>query len=1100
MPQFADPASTPPDPVELQQRRREIHRGLQRSFYAVLSVSALVGLLVLAAVWLSRQSQERASEAQTARQRAEVSAVEARRALSRLWDIGSSAAAVQRKTRHEGQRTASLRIIAEAASFRPSRQLRDEALSALLLPDVGGKIAWHPEDGNDVAGTYDASFEHFILNDDHGHAIVRFSTNGSVQMDEPGLGQGGVQFWQFSPDGRLAAITFKGGEIGVWDWRRKALVARFPSVEPPEWAEPSFDFTPDGQRLWVIASSHLLREYSIETGLPGNSVELENAARSVRLSPSGKLAAVACGKDLEVWDLSSRERRATLALTNVIWRLAWQPGEERLAIGCYGSLWLWEVGAPAAVSLREDFDAMTVVFFNADGDLLFVSGWNHAPQVWDIRNRRVLLELDSFDALQLSPDQTRLAVGRGRVGYGIHQYLPPVGLRNWPSPPSLGQQAGGDFDPRERWVLTAHLHGWLIRDADSGRELARADCERGGMASFSSDGSNVVAWVKEGLARWPLAVHADGSLAVLPKRVFALAAPRESRASCFSADRHFTAYSLEGVVNVVNTDDPSLWVAIPLRHTNDNSLYLSPDGHWLITGHNNQHGLDWYDTRAEKADKFIRTFAEQGFAGPVFDPHTGALFTCTGTNYTKWNLATGEPERSVPWRVPASFQCFMGFAADGRRAITKCNPSSFHLHDLQTGRDFATLDFRDFQATIKCIWTRDGKRLFLFDYDGSVTRIDLAPLRSELEKLGLNWSDDEPSRMFDGEATNTVAEQVSPGKAATGSRADSTGLAQPARLVVFVSVTLLLTILIGLYILRYQRRLFGGYLETEALAAQREVQLRDAQAALLQGEKMKALGTLAAGVAHDFNNLLSVVRLSSELIEEQTHPNGLTQENFQAISQAVQRGQGIVNSMLGYVRVESEPVQFNVEDLISEAVSLLAKPFLGGLVLRVQVEAGTRPVFARKGRVEQMLFNLVVNAADALQGKGTLTLGASEVSAPGTCVLAPKTANRYVRLYVADSGPGIPPEIRARIFEPFFTTKTKGAARGTGLGLSMLYTMAKEDGIGVSVETESGKGTIFALLLPLAERMAGKPAAILSGATCPSPTQNQPPITGIENA
>src|SRR5436305_890696 len=79
-------------------------------------------------------------------------------------------------------------------------------------------------------------------------------------------------------------------------------------------------------------------------------------------------------------------------------------------------------------------------------------------------------------------------------------------------------------------------------------------------------------------------------------------------------------------------------VTIPLRRPRDSSIYLSPDGRWVITGYHNQHGLDLYDNRA---GKFIRTFAEEGLAGPVFGPHTGALFTVTATNYTKWNLTTG---------------------------------------------------------------------------------------------------------------------------------------------------------------------------------------------------------------------------------------------------------------------------------------------------------------------------------------------------------------------------------------------------------------------------------------------------------------------------
>ena len=102
---------------------------------------------------------------------------------------------------------------------------------------------------------------------------------------------------------------------------------------------------------------------------------------SIRLSPSGQFAALACGNHLEVWELSSRTRRAALALTNDIWRVLWQPGAERLALGCYGGLFLWDTGATNAVMLRGGDIAITHLCFNQDGDLLFVGGWNELDQI-----------------------------------------------------------------------------------------------------------------------------------------------------------------------------------------------------------------------------------------------------------------------------------------------------------------------------------------------------------------------------------------------------------------------------------------------------------------------------------------------------------------------------------------------------------------------------------------------------------------------------------------------------------------------------------------------------------------------------------------------
>ena len=191
----------------------------------------------------------------------------------------------------------------------------------------------------------------------------------------------------------------------------------------------------------------------------------DQPARFVRLSPSGELAAVACGTYLEVWDLSHRTLRSSLTLTNDIWRVVWQPGEERLAIGCRGGLRLWDIGAPEAATLRGE-GTFTVVFFNADGDLSFTAGWDIAGEAWSVPKRCVVLRMSSASPLELSRDQVRLSAAHDRVGYGIQQFLPPAGVRHWPAPPSLGSGfPSADVDREERWLLTAHARGWLIRDA-----------------------------------------------------------------------------------------------------------------------------------------------------------------------------------------------------------------------------------------------------------------------------------------------------------------------------------------------------------------------------------------------------------------------------------------------------------------------------------------------------------------------------------------------------------------------------------------------------------------------------------------------------------
>ena len=127
----------------------------------------------------------------------------------------------------------------------------------------------------------------------------------------------------------------------------------------------------------------------------------------------------------------------------------------------------------------------------------------------------------------------------------------------------------------------------------------------------------------------------------------------------------------------------------------------------------------------------------------------------------------------------------------------------------------------------------------------------------------------------------------------------------------------------------------------------------------------------------------------------------------------------------------------------------------------------TPPVTGNKVRLEQILLNLIVNAAEAMDGKGNLSISLRPNADPVGCILAPRIATEYIEVAVSDSGLGIAPEILPRIFEPFFTTKTIGVAPGAGLGLSTVYTIAQQDGLGLGVTTQLGHGSTFRVIVPV---------------------------------
>lgn len=274
----------------------------------------------------------------------------------------------------------------------------------------------------------------------------------------------------------------------------------------------------------------------------------------------------------------------------------------------------------------------------------------------------------------------------------------------------------------------------------------------------------------------------------------------------------------------------------------------------------------------------------------------------------------------------------------------------------------------------------------------------------------------------------------------------------------------------GGYILSYQRRSLREFAAVESLARQQTEELARAQRELGHAEKMQALGTLSAGVAHDFKNLLSVIRLSNDLIRRDSDDLPDVLEEVEAITKAVAQGDQVVKSMLGYSRREmsAEQQPLDVAQVIEETITLLGGQFLSGIQLQLDLSPNLPSPVLPRSPLEQILLNLVVNASEAMQGKGTLTITAKIGALDSSFrVIAPQQEGQTILISVRDDGPGMHSETLERIFDPFFTTKTVGADKGTGLGLATVYKIARDQELGLGVDSQPGEGATFELALPV---------------------------------
>jgi two-component system, NtrC family, sensor kinase len=229
------------------------------------------------------------------------------------------------------------------------------------------------------------------------------------------------------------------------------------------------------------------------------------------------------------------------------------------------------------------------------------------------------------------------------------------------------------------------------------------------------------------------------------------------------------------------------------------------------------------------------------------------------------------------------------------------------------------------------------------------------------------------------------------------------------------------------------------------------------QEKLMRSDRLAVLGQLAAGVAHEINNPLGSILLFTRLTLQQTTGDGQMRDNLERIELETRRCHAIVQSLLDFARRREPKVEpVDVNQLADSAVSFFDKQNLLKNIKIVRNYGGNLPsIQADQQQLQQVLINMIVNASGAMNGKGVLTIETSDSGADGS-----------VRISIADTGCGIPPENLDRIFDPFFTTKDVG--HGTGLGLSVSYGIIQAHKGDIAVSSTPGTGSRFTITLPKA--------------------------------
>jgi len=242
---------------------------------------------------------------------------------------------------------------------------------------------------------------------------------------------------------------------------------------------------------------------------------------------------------------------------------------------------------------------------------------------------------------------------------------------------------------------------------------------------------------------------------------------------------------------------------------------------------------------------------------------------------------------------------------------------------------------------------------------------------------------------------------------------------------------------------------------------------RAAEVALQRAQKMESIGKLTGGVAHDFNNLLQIVSGNLQLLQSDVAGIERAERRIANAMAGVQRGAKLASQLLAFGRRQPlEPKVTNIGRLIVGMEELVRRSIGEAIEMETVVSGGLWNVFVDPTQIENAVLNLAINARDAMDGHGKLTIEVRNAFLDDD--YAAKTAEilpgQYVMIAVSDTGSGISPDIIEQVFEPFFTTKAEG--KGSGLGLSMVYGFVKQSGGHVKIYSEVGEGTTLKIYLP----------------------------------